>query len=182
MLLTFVFENMDVWRHKGCSWLLWLKILIFYCWIFISYLPIFQIGFSLVYSWLQKFLTYVIVNSLFWRLKGCSWLLWWKIYIFYCWIFILYLTWFQKCFVHFSSLLLMFMTSKNENIDFWRHNECSWLLPLKILIFIVRSSYPICLSYKFALHFILACSWCSWLLWWKIWIFRDIQNVPVSCY
>ena len=35
-------QYVSYWRHKGRYWFLWWKIWIFYCWIFMCYLPPFQ--------------------------------------------------------------------------------------------------------------------------------------------
>ena len=46
----------------------------------------------------------------FWRHKGRSWFLWWKVWIFYCWIFISYMPFSQNRISHVSSCFLCWAT------------------------------------------------------------------------
>ena len=108
----------------------WLKILIFYCWILISYLPWFQIGIALVSSLLLMFMTTVIENIDFGDIKDYpDWKSW-----FFCLIFLLYWRWFQISIALVSSLHLICLTSVIENMDCLRQKGYSWLLWIKLFI------------------------------------------------
>ena len=108
MFLIFVNHNMEFRKHKGCSALLWLQILLFNFHIIFAK---FQIGFAFVLSLLLRFLTYVIENINFWRHKGFSCLLWFKSWI--LWL---------DCYILFAPV------SKPVLHLFLAYFWCSWLL------------------------------------------------------